>query len=198
LKNATINLVLVILLFISGCLKNPFASRHSETPAGITGTWETPAAPETVIRNLLNAYNEKVPQNYSTCLANNFVFSAPEDSIRNTGQGYGDWDRNVEIRTAENIFSVFNSPGKHLDLGLIESASNPDSIGDTAAVLYRNYIVRIVVADTLGADTTIAKGLATFRLNQAELNLWSIYFWQDLPDTVGGYDWGQFKAMYRQ
>jgi len=202
LKGILIDLIIGAMFLINGCLKNPFATRHSETPAGVTGTWETPAAPETVIRNLLYSYNEKVLQNYQSCLAENFGFSAPEDSIRAEGQGSGylyyDWDKNAEVLAAQNIFSIFNSSGHHLDLNLIESINNPDSVGDTVAVLYREYTIRIIQAASLGPDTTTAKGLATFRLNQAQFDLWSIYFWQDLPDTVGGYGWGKFKAMYRQ
>lgn len=190
------------LLFAGGCLKNPFATRHSDTPAGVTGTWETPAAPETAIRNLLYACNEKIVQNYQSCLAEIFTFSAPEDSIRAEGQGLGnlyyDWDKNTDILTAQNIFSTYSAPGYQLFLSMLESANNPDSIGDTIAVVYREYVIRMVVADSIGVDTTMANGLATFRLNQAQFGFWSIYFWQDLPDTVGGYDWGQLKAMYRQ
>jgi hypothetical protein len=189
-------------LLLGGCLKNPFSSRHSESPVGVTGTWETPAAPETAIRNLLYACNEKIVQNYQSCLSDNFTFSTPEDSIRAESQGSGylyyNWDKNVEILTAQNIFSTYSASGHQLFLSMLESPSNPDSIGDTVAVIYREYVMRLIVADSTNIDTTMASGLATFRLNQAQFDLWSIYFWQDLPDTVGGYNWGQFKAMYRQ
>jgi hypothetical protein len=192
----------MLALFVCGCIKNPFATRHSETPVGVTGTWETPAAPETAIRNLLYACNEKVVQNYQSCLADNFVFSAPEDSIRAESQGSGalyyNWDKNTEILTAQNLFSIFSASGYQLFLSMLESANNPDSIGDTVAVIYREYVIRMIVGDSIGVDTTTAEGLATFRLNQAQFGLWNIYLWQDLPDTVGGYDWGQLKAMYRQ
>jgi hypothetical protein len=195
-------MALLIAFAIGGCLKNPFATRHGEDPVGVTGTWETPAAPETAIRNLLYACNEKIVQNYQSCLSDNFVFSTPEDSIRAESQGSGylyyNWDKNVEILTAQNIFSTYGSSGHQLFLSMLQSPNNPDSIGDTIAVIYRQYVMRLIVADSIGIDTTTASGLATFRLNQAQFDLWSIYFWQDLPDTVGGYNWGQFKAMYRQ
>jgi hypothetical protein len=201
LKKTTI-VFMIPFLIVCGCLKNPFATRHSESPAGVTGTWETPASPETAIRNLLYACNEKIVQNYQSCLADDFVFSAPEDSIRAESQGSGylyyNWDKNTEILTAQNLFSTFGSTGYQLLFSMLESASNPDSIGDTIAVIYREYVIRIIVADSVGIDTTNARGLATFRLNQAQFGFWNIYFWRDLPDTVGGYDWGQLKAMYRQ
>lgn len=198
----TLIAISLLAFLLGGCLKNPFATRHSETPAGVTGTWETPAAPETAIRNLLYACNEKVVQNYQSCLADNFIFSAPEDSIRAASQGsgylYENWDKNTEIFTAQNLFSTFSASGYQLFLSMLESPNNPDSVGDTTAVIYRQYAIRMVIADSIGVDTTTAEGLATFRLNQAQFGFWNIYFWQDLPDTVGGYDWGQLKATYRQ
>jgi hypothetical protein len=193
---------MLTISLIGGCLKNPFATRNSEDPVGVTGTWETPASPETAIRNLLYACNEKNVQNYRSCLSDNFVFSSPEDSIRAESQGsaylYYNWDKGVETFTAQNIFSTYSASGHQLLLSMMESGNNPDSIGDTVAVIYREYVIRLVVADSIHIDTATASGLATFRLNQGQYDFWSIYFWQDLPDTVGGFTWGQFKAMYRQ
>jgi hypothetical protein len=194
--------LIIIAFCLGGCLKNPFATRHSEAPAGATGTWETPASPDIAIRNLLYAYNEKVIQNYQSCLGENFMFSAREDSITAEAQGSGylfyGWNKQVETLTAQNIFSTFGVSGKHMDISFSDSPDNPDSLGDTTAVLYRQYVIRIVVADSLNPDTTVARGIATFHLNQAQFDLWSIYHWEDLPLTPGAYDWGQFKAMYRQ
>jgi hypothetical protein len=191
-------MLLLIALLIGGCIKNPFATRHSESPAGVTGTWETPAAPDAVLRNLLNAYNEKNDQNYQSCLADNFIFSAPEDSIGQvSGNPYDGWDKAVEILTAQNIFSTFRISGHQLLLSVRGSTNNPDSIGDTVAVIYRNYEIRIIIADSIGSDTTIAQGLGIFRLSSVQIGLWNIYFWQDLPEPVGSYDWAQFKVEYK-
>jgi hypothetical protein len=200
IKNSGI--FILVAFCLGGCIKNPFATRQSEQPAGAVGTWETPASPDIAIRNLLNAYNEKIAQNYQSCLGENFIFSAREDSIAAEAQGLGSlyqgWNKQVETLTAQNIFSTFGVSGKHMDLSFTNSPDNPDSLGDTVAVLYRQYVIRVVVADSLAPDTTIISGLATFHLNQPQFSLWSIYFWEDLPLTPGAYDWGKFKAMYRQ
>ncbi len=192
----------LIVLAIGGCFKNPVATRTGQPPAGIVGTWETPASPEAVIRNLLFSYNEMFIQNFQSCLGENFYFSSPEDSIRAEAQGSGylyyDWNKSVEISTAQNIFSTFNVPGRKLDLIMSESFDNPDSLGDTLAVVYREYILRSIVIDSLGADTTTMTGLATFRLSQAMLSFWTIDSWKDIPAQPGGLSWGQFKAMYRR
>ncbi|OQX91723.1 MAG: hypothetical protein B6D58_06625 [candidate division Zixibacteria bacterium 4484_95] len=198
-------LLLIISIFsivIGGCIKNPFATRNSQQPVGITGTWETPASSGIVMTNLMFAYNERIIQNFQSCLADNFVFSAPEDSIEAEAQGNGyiyyGWNKEVEVSTTENIFSTFSTGGNHLDLILTESPDYPDSIGDTSAVLYRNYTLRIIESDSMSTDTITTEGLATFRLSQTLFNWWSIYFWKDLSWPSSENSWGDFKADYRR
>ena len=103
--------ILILTAIVTGCLKNPYDTRDSQEPAGTSGTWETPATPEVALTNLIFAYNEKNIQNYQSCLADEFVFSAPEDSIDAEAQGNGflfrDWNKEVEVSTAEKIFSTF-------------------------------------------------------------------------------------------
>jgi len=194
-------IILIILFTVSGCLKNPFYTRNSQQPAGTTGTWETPATPEVMIANLMYAYNEKNIQNYRDCFDSGFVFSAFEDSIEAEAQGNGYlfqfWDKAVEIMTAENIFATFSQNDNHLDLIMGISIDNPDNIGDTLAVLYRNYTLTIIRSDSLQTDTTAAEGLASFTLNQTSLNLWTICLWEEVPSGRSDYDWGDFKAEYR-
>ena len=198
MKKISAIIVLAIALLLGGCLKNPFATRHSEPPEGIvTGTWEPPVAPEAVLRNLLNAYNEKDDQNYQSCLADNFVFSAPEDSIsHSSGNLYDGWNKIIELGTAQNIFSTFSLSGHQLILSMNLLSNNPDSTGDTVAVLYRNYNIQIIVADSLGIHTRTAQGTAMFRLS-SQGGYWNVYFWQDIPEPIGSFDWAQFKAEYR-
>ncbi len=194
-------IILIILVAVSGCLKNPFDTRGGQQPAGATGSWETPATPEVMITNLMYAYNEKNIQNYQDCFDSGFVFSAFEDSIEAEAQGNGYlfqfWDKAVEITTTENIFTTFSQNGNYLDLTMSISSDNPDNIGDTLAVLYRNYTLTIIKSDSLQIDTTEAEGLASFTLNQSSLNLWTIYLWEEIPSGRSGYDWGDFKAEYR-
>jgi len=194
-------IILIVLVAVSGCLKNPFDTRGSQQPAGTTGTWETPATPEVMITNLVYAYNEKNIQNYQDCFDSAFVFSAYEDSIEAEAQGNGylfqNWDKAVEVTTTENIFTTFSQNGNYLDLTMSISSDNPDNIGDTLAVLYRNYTLTIIKSDSLQIDTTMAEGLASFTLNQSSLNLWTICLWEEIPSGRSGYDWGDFKAEYR-
>ncbi len=195
---------LILLFSLQGC-KNPFRTRESPTPAAETkGTWETPSQPENVLDNLLYAYNELVITNFDRCLCDSsFGFSAPEDSIKaiqdNREELFTDWDRNAEVRVTTQIFNIFKSNADSVGLELRFDPDPPiqDDINDSMAVLLRDYELVIVDMKADPWDTTLAKGTATFHLEQTSLNWWCICFWSDLPEVSGGYDWGDFKAQFR-
>lgn len=194
-------MAVVILGGLSGCLKDPFTTRHSQEPAGSTGTWETPSTPDVVLLNLLYAYNEKNIQNYQLCLADDYVFSATEDSIEAEASGnpalFQFWDKAAEVSATENIFASVAAGNQYLDLILSPSQEYPDSLGDSLAVIYRNYILRIVTYDSLAVDTTYIEGAASFSLLRTLFNWWSIYLWKELPVPGNEYDWAEYKAEYR-
>jgi hypothetical protein len=182
------------------CAKNPFSTRGTEDPYGSAGTWETPQTPAVAVQNLLYAYNEMVISNYELCFSDSFLFSSPEDSIDAVNDGRGDlfagWNKQVEVGVANNIFSTYSaSDSLDLLLTLIPAEDYVDIIGDTTAVLYRNYSLILLSAVS---DTITAEGLATFHLCQEQLNWWTIYLWQDIPAVSGETDWGDIKAEYRR
>lgn len=155
------------------------------------------------MQNLLYAYNEMVISNYQLCFSDSFLFSSPEDSIDavNDGRGdlFADWDKQVEVGVANNIFSTYSATDTlDLFLTLISAEDYIDIIGDTTAVLYRNYNLVLTVTTTGSADTVIAEGLATFHLCEEQLNWWTIYLWEDIPAVSGETDWGDIKAEYRR
>jgi len=200
LKRISFLLVLILLGF-AGCLKNPIHTRDSQEPAGSSGTWETPAMPEVVLSNLMFAYNEKHVQNYQLCFGQDFLFSSPEDSIEAEAQGFGYlyylWNKDVEITVTENIFSKFTEDNNSLDLILSYSSNYPDSIGDTLAVINRDYTLRVIQPDSLQSDTILIEGTAAFHLSQPSYNLWSIYLWEEIITSRSGDSWANFKAEYR-
>lgn len=199
----TIAKIALVILAISGCAKNPFSTRPSEPPLGAVGTWETPQSPEVAIRNLLFSYNEKVISNYELCLSDSFLFSAPEDSIDAINNGRGDlfagWGKNVDVASATIVFRNFTgSDTLSLFLTMGQSPENSDILEDSTAILYRNYNLLIVKVSAGVPDSATASGLATFHLNQEQLNWWTIRWWEDLPSGSGNYGWGDFKAEYRR
>ncbi len=189
--------------FCVGGYKNPFKTRSSPPPVISEGTWETPSDPKMVIQNLLYAYNEKIIVNFTQCLSDSFIFSAPEDSIDAVNQGRGDlfaqWDRPVEISVTSNIFSTARQNPDSFDIILsFQSAPPvPDDIGDSTAMLSRDYELLVIDLKAEPPETTKASGTATFYLNESSLFWWSIYFWSDIPQEVGKNDWGDFKALFR-
>lgn len=184
--------------------KNPFKTRSSPPPVISEGTWETPSEPKVVIQNLLYAYNEKIIVNFTQCLSDSFRFSAPEDSIDAANQGradlYAQWDRSAEVSVTTNIFNTIrqNPESLNYELSFRSTPPVPDDIGDTMAVVTRDY--ELVVYDLKAAppETTIALGTATFYMKGTPLTWWSIYFWSDFPAEVGKDDWADFKAKFRQ
>jgi hypothetical protein len=186
---------------LSGC-KNPFKTRSSPEPEASEGTWETPARPEIVIQNLLYAYNEKIIGNFIQCLCDSFQFSAPEDSIDAVNQGPPDlfayWDRSTEISVTTGIFNTARQRPDSLSyvLSFHSTPPVPDQVGDTVAVLSRDYELLIVDGKDTPPDTSF--GTATFHMRQTSLNWWSIYFWSDIPAETGKADWADFKAKFRQ
>ena len=103
----------------------------------------------------------------------------------------------MEIIVTENIFSSFAEEGNSLDLILSFSNDYPDSIGDTLAVIYRDYTLRTIQPDSFQSDTVFFEGTAAFHLSQPSYNLWSIYFWEELISDKSGDSWADFKAEYR-
>lgn len=194
---------LVLFFCLSGC-KNPFKTRESEEPITKEGTWETPFLPEIVIQNLLHAYNEKVIGNLILCLSDSFKFSAPEDSIDAVTRGlpelFANWNKSAEVSVTTSIFTTFRQNVDSISYVLFFDPTPPlsDDISDTVSVLLREYEILISNLKSVPPETKLAKGTATFYMRQTSLNWWSIYFWGDRPDTSGGYDWGAFKAEFRQ
>jgi hypothetical protein len=193
-------IILIPTLLLSGCLKNPFATRNSQEPAGSTGTWETPATPEVVLLNLLFAYNEMNIQNYQLCFSDDYVFSASQDSIEAEAEGNGYlfafWNKSVEVSATENMFTSFAADdSSSFFLSLNPSSDYPDSIGDSLAVLYREYVIAISTVNQSVPDTI--QGLTSFSVSRSLFNWWSIYLWSEIPTGGSSYRWADFKAEYR-
>jgi hypothetical protein len=192
----------LILFFCSQGCKNPFKTRKSPPPVITEGTWDTPFSPEIVIQNILHAYNEKVIGNFILCLSDSFRFSAPEDSIKavqnNREELFANWDKSTEVSVTTSIFTTFRENADSISYTLLfyPDPSRPDDISDTLAILSRSYDLSI--STSIPPETTLVKGTATFHMRQTSLNWWSIYLWNDIPEVSGGYDWGDFKAEFRQ
>ena len=196
-----ITLLIIFGLLFVACLKNPFTTRDSQNPAGSSGTWETPATPEVVLLNLMFAVTENNIQNYQLCLADDYRFSATQDSIEAEGQGngylYRFWDKATEVSAMQNLFTSFAAENKYIDVIFSPSSDYPDDLGDSLSVLYRDYIIRIIDVDTVAADTSFIQGQAEFSISRSMFNWWSIYLWSEVPISGTNDNWADLKAEYR-
>jgi hypothetical protein len=194
---------LILILSFSGC-KNPFRTRNSPPPIISEGTWETPSQPEIVIQNLLYAYNERIIGNFIQCLADSFMFSAPEDSIDAVNHGRTDlfagWNRSVELSVTTRIFDISRQYPDSISyvLSFDLTPPVPDDIGDSLATLSREYELLTISGKSSPPESTLAKGIATFWMRETSLNWWSIYLWKDIALVANTPDWADFKAQYRQ
>jgi len=194
---------LLSTLIFSGC-KNPFKTRESPEPKGQRGTWDTPVEPKVVIQNLLFAYNEKIIENFNTCICDTFAFSAPEDSIeavdRNRPELFAHWDARTEKMVTGSLFDFFRENNDSTDYLLLFDFETyrEDKESDTLAIVTVSYLITIHQFKPANQEPVEAKGVATFYLKETSLNWWSIFFWTDIPNTPGGNDWAAFKAQFRE
>jgi len=195
-------LTLAFSILGSGCAKNPFRTRNSPEPISGGGTWTPPSKPEIVLENLLHSYNEKIIENFNLCLSDTFLFSAPEDSIEAVNNHrewlFASWNLSVEKRVTSNVFKTFSEKKDSLDFVLYMDfgSMKKGEMTDTTAALSLDYKLSIYQFKPTEQVET-AEGVATFYLRETGLSWWSIYFWSDVPSVSGGYDWGDFKAEYR-
>jgi hypothetical protein len=157
--------------------------------------------PMMVIQNLLFAYNEKIIENFNTCICDTFTFSAPEDSVRSTRpELFSNWDAGTEKMVTNNLFDFFRENSDSMDylLFIDFDTYREDKESDSLAIVTVNYQITIYRFKTKDEEPLEAKGVATFHLKETSLNWWSIFFWSDIPDTPGGYDWAAFKAQFRE
>lgn len=197
--------IIVIVLFMAilvvlGC-KNPFKTRKSPEPKGPRGTWDTPLEPKVVIQNLLFAYNEKIIENFNTCICDTFAFSAPEDSIEAARPDlFSNWDAETERIVTRNLFDFFRENSDSMDYLLLFDFDTyrEDKESDTLAIVTVHYQITIFRFKPEDVEPIEAEGVATFYLKETSLNWWSVFFWSDIPDAPGGYDWAVFKSQFRE
>jgi len=98
---------LVILLFTS-CI-NPFNPdiKRNENSAG-----HDQSTPDNVLKNLMDAYNQKSIELYKDCLDKDFRFHVLSQHAPEIGQDW--WGYEQEIEYHVNLFSKGSSDGRHL------------------------------------------------------------------------------------
>lgn len=187
-------LLILAMLLIASCAKNPFSARDSEEPSEAAGTFVPPTSPEIVLENLRLAYEEMVIGNYIECLDSSFtfVFDFIEGSLIDTS-----WDQTVEINLTENLFADFRAreANRKISVDFFLQAEQQDVLLDSAAMMIRSYLV--TVQDSSGAVVETYEGVAQFDLVEAAFNFWSLARWEDLHQATDTPSWADLKNSYR-
>jgi hypothetical protein len=185
--------LLLLMLCLAGC-DNPFATRSAEPPSVRRGTWEEPIFYDAVLRNLENAYNEQIIDNFTDSISEDFRFTPdPEDEAQNPGI-FDDWGLEQERDVTRSIFS--SGTGSFIGLALVDTTMEVTFYpsGDTvlAEVIYQLSVDQ----DLVGAPRNMA-GRAIFFVSETSGGIWKVHLWEDSKaDYPDSSSWGALKAAF--
>lgn len=165
-----------------------FGLREPEPPGG-PPYWEHPTTPDAVLRNLENALNFQLPDNYMASLDEFFVF-APDPSLQ--GSQYENWGKAAEDTVIRNMMA-------QLDLGK-PTPINADlrvtgEWSDGPSSYYYNLSYEIIVYTSNG-NIYGARGTSKLNLvKNPDTKLWDILTWEDFRGDSTS--WAEVKAVFR-
>ncbi|MGB5106064.1 MAG: hypothetical protein WBP29_06895 [Candidatus Zixiibacteriota bacterium] len=186
--------LLLIMLALLSCAKDPFSTRDNELPTKKPGTFIPPTAPAIVLENLRLSYSELVIGNFIQCLDSNFTFRF--DFVQTT-PGDTSWGFNQEVALTQKMFNEFssNKEVRRISIEFVDLPDQSDILLDTAATLIRSYTLS--VTDTLGTVQDNFHGVARFDLVESAFNFWSLRRWEDLHSDTQVSSWAEFKNAFR-
>jgi len=165
-----------------------FGLRDPESPGG-PPYWEQPTTPDAVLRNLENALNFQLPENYMSSLDEFFVFAA-DPSL--DGPQYENWTRSTEDTVIRNMMA-------QLDLGqptpINAALTVIDEWSDGPSSYYYNLSYDITVYTSGG---NIYRALGASKLNlvkNPDTKLWDILTWEDFKGDSAS--WAEVKVLFR-
>lgn len=169
------------ILLVSSCT-NPFTVRDAEPPTDNSDTFENPTLAETVLLNLRFAMMQENVTNYEQCFigdhnSSNHKYRFINDP-RIENERFKNWTANDE---KQYLSTIINSDSlKSISLTYLDSLSYksistvPDSVWTSF-----NYYLGITFNDS----TYKYKGHSKIKLVKDENSLWSIYYWEDIPNA---------------
>jgi hypothetical protein len=186
--------IILIVLFVVSCAKNPFSTRDSEPPTAKAGTFITPTTPQIVLENLRLCYSELVIDNFVQSLDSDFVFRY--DFLQGAQPDSG-WGFKQELNLTEKMFNDFNATKseRSLRVTFITQPQQPDVILDSTATLVRSYTV--TVTDSSSQILNSYQGVVRFEMVESAFNFWAIRGWSDLHLNLDTSSWAELKNAYR-
>jgi len=165
-----------------------FGLREPEPPGG-PPYWEQPTTPDAVLRNLENALNFQLPDNYMASL-NDFFLFAPDPSLH--GPQYENWGKSAEDTVIRNMMAQLDlgQPTPiNAEFGVIDEWSD----GPSSYYYSLSYDITIY---TSGGKIYRAQGTSKLNLvKNPDTKLWDILTWEDFKaDSIS---WAEVKVVFR-
>jgi len=180
-------LVITILSSLVGC--DIFQVRDPEEPSETKSSYRVPIEPKDVIQNLINAFNDKNPndykKNFSTGLplVNRDFFFAPSGNVLSSFPT--DWYVDEEFQYFNNL--ITRSPQ---DIPI--TLSFTDEVYDISAdssIYSAKYFLSVPV---LNSEPKVFEGSLKFTMTTDINAAWIIYFWEDIA-VQGFKSWSELK-----
>lgn len=183
-------LLLTFLGSLAAC--DLFQVRDPEAPTETKSSYRVPVEPKDVIQNLINAFNDKNPndykKNFSTGLplVNRDFFFVPSGNVLSSFPT--EW--NVEAE-----FQYFNNVVTRTSQDVPITLTFADEVYDIqadSAICSAKYSINVPV---LNSDPKVYKGSLKFTMTTDRNTAWIIYFWEDIAEQ-GSKSWSELKIEF--
>ena len=183
-------MLLTFLGILAAC--DLFQVRNPEDPSEPKSSYRVPFEPKDVIQNLINAFNDKNPndykKNFSTGLplVNRDFFFVPSGNVISsfpTG-----WYVNEEFQYFNNL--VTRSP-KDVPISLSFTDEVYDIRSDSS-IYSAKYFISVPV---LNSDPKVYEGSLKFTMTTDINAAWIIYFWEDIAKQDSK-SWSELKIEF--
>jgi hypothetical protein len=183
-------LLLIFLVTITAC--DLFQVRYPEDPSETKSSYRVPVEPKDVIQNLINAFNDKNPndykKNFSTGLPlvdRDFYF-APSGNVSSIFPT--DWYVDEE-------FQYFNNLITRSEEDVPITLSFTDEVYDIradSAIYSAKYFLSVPV---LNSEPKVYEGSLKFTMTTDINAAWIVYFWEDVAEQ-GSKSWSELKIEF--
>lgn len=193
MKKILINIVLVIIIFVSGC--EFFVTREPEKPDQIRANFLPPTEPKIVIVNLKNSFTDKNVQNYIACFVDTlftskkFNFLPSSEAAAKFAFLNQDWDINSERKYFSSVVSKIP---KNFPLTLNLTDENYSSVAGDTLIYTASYFINI--QHNFNEPKNYAGNLQ-FNMVRDNRSQWVIYFWRDTKSSNLP-SWSELKGYF--
>lgn len=179
----------ILLMSISAC--DLFQVRDPQNPTETKSSYRVPVEPKDVIQNLINAFNDKNPndykKNFSTGmpLVNKDYFYLPSGNVL----GFpSEWSVYAE-------FQYFNNLITRTPQDIPITLSFADEVYDVradSAIYSAKYFISVPI---LNAEPKVFEGSLKFTMTTDINAAWVIYFWEDIA-IQNSKSWSELKLEF--